>query len=241
MPDNPDYSKYLTGSIRFSLQDMGELAARLGSMSVMDRRGEIIFMDDCSKGLSKWTALGGGTGFSVTTVTDRSYFSGFSYKLVGGSTTSFLARLEKYFDLMDASKVGFEVLFSDQEEIDYFSLLADFSDGVNIYTGSIKISFSTNKLQYLNSSGTYTDLDTYYQVTGDAGNFVHLKFVMDTSTKKYNRVMQGVHHYDMSGISIRTGAPSTRKYYRISIDLVSNSGANGIGYVGGFILTANEP
>jgi len=54
MPDAPDWYKYLPGSDRYILEDMGELAARLRSPITYDRRGEVLYFDMMEHGLAPY-------------------------------------------------------------------------------------------------------------------------------------------------------------------------------------------
>ncbi|GAG01299.1 unnamed protein product, partial [marine sediment metagenome] len=63
--DMPDDYKWLPGSTRFPLSDIGELAVRLGSLCSYDRRGEVIFIDDFGHGVNGYVLSHVGTGGKI--------------------------------------------------------------------------------------------------------------------------------------------------------------------------------
>jgi len=241
MPDSPDYSKFLGQSIRFSLQDMGELAARLGSINVFDRRGETLLTDDCSHGTDKWSVLGGGAGFGVNASTDHACFSAYSLKFITGLGGAGFAELEKYFDLMDVKRVGFEFLFAYGMDVDLFDVVIDFSNGVNTYRAEIKFNFTDKTLSYVDGAHGDVVLGALKQVFDDLGCFSQLKIVVDIENLTYVRIVQGHNLYEIPETTLKFITASSYEYYRISLRMVTLADTNGYAYLGGFILTANEP
>ena len=52
----------------FPLTDMAELAARLRSIDVYDRAGDVIALDDFQSGIDQWEHSGSGSGKNTTFV-----------------------------------------------------------------------------------------------------------------------------------------------------------------------------
>ncbi|GAI87669.1 unnamed protein product, partial [marine sediment metagenome] len=54
----PDFGMYAAKETVASLADVGELAARLGSIVAQDRRGDVIFLEDFEAPILNWTGAG---------------------------------------------------------------------------------------------------------------------------------------------------------------------------------------
>lgn len=53
----PDWGEYSPQEVVSKLLDNAELAARLGSPVLFDRRGTVIFMDDFNCGVNHWDTV----------------------------------------------------------------------------------------------------------------------------------------------------------------------------------------
>ena len=60
----PDYGTQGPVSTVHSIQDLGELAVRLGSIVTFDRRGNVLWLDGFDSGIGAWSK-GGNVNYSV--------------------------------------------------------------------------------------------------------------------------------------------------------------------------------
>ena len=63
--ETPDYGRLSAQATVFPVTDLGELAARLGSIVSHDRRGDVIWLDGFEDGLDKWQPTTSGSGAAV--------------------------------------------------------------------------------------------------------------------------------------------------------------------------------
>jgi len=241
MPDLPDDYPFLPGSVRFPLADLGELAARLGSPMLYDRRGEVIWSDTFRGGLAPWDTAAVGTGASVDIVADKTDLSPFAARLTGGSTGSGSIAIARYFDLLTLSKTGFELSILAPTAYDVFYMRIVRHDGSLKHIAEIKGTFVGGTLAYLDENGVYQTFGTPGLWATTANNYDNLKLVADFEKDEWVRVLFGGVEYDLSGIQLETGIVSLNDVYEASFQLSPRSGQNDYVQIGRAIVTDNEP
>lgn len=241
MPDRPDWSKYLPGSERHSLQDMSELAARLWSPCVYDRRGEVVWMNNFADGLSEWRLFEGGDGDAVTLSADYPNRGHYCAYLVTTTAALRAAGIYAYVYPPIRNKWGLEVGFSIGQAFDLFTIDMGYHDGTYAYRGYAYIDGENDLLKLYDEEGdpqTIADIEVLHSAYG----LYHvLKLVIDTEEGTYERILLDSEEYDVSEYSLypteSTAAPCNGIRIVFAGDGVGTDHAR-IGYV---ISTANEP
>ncbi|MCJ7828995.1 MAG: hypothetical protein MUP81_04565 [Dehalococcoidia bacterium] len=239
------YGHATAQSTVFGVQDMGELAARLGSINTYDRRGNVFWTDDFGDGslLGKWpTIVHTAITVEVGLSTGRSKSGAFSALVA--FTAAALAADFGWFRSRVAFphlvKTGAEVSFSSPTHTHEIMLQMDRNDGATIYTARVTYNEFTDVLAYLDDAGVYQPLATM-QVSSLA--YSVLKLVIDLSTNKYVRLIFNDTEYDLSTRNIRAqalvDAPALDIILRST--LVNNAVAVSRTYFADVILTTNEP
>ena len=49
-----DFGQYAVKEVSASISDMGEVAARLGSIDIYDKRGDVVFFDNFEGAFLRW-------------------------------------------------------------------------------------------------------------------------------------------------------------------------------------------
>jgi hypothetical protein len=241
MPDSPDYSKFLGSSIRFSLQDLGELAARLGSVMSYDRRGEILWFDNFAYGITGWTAVNSGTGSGVKLDAGNGLHSGYAAKLTAGSNGSRLAGIVKIFSIFETGRSAVEVCFEPTSGVEHIILRYTFTSGGLQYVAEIKIRYDNNTIEYQSSNGVYTTIVTDFDDEAVYTKLVFAKLVIDTNKKEYVRILVNHHQIDMTGIAIPDAGAFAFIYFQARVHVVGTAGSNDPILVKQVIFTSNEP
>jgi hypothetical protein len=241
MPDSPDYNKYLPNSNRFSLQDMGELAARLGSVSHFDRRGEIVFYDTFACGLGGWKTTLSGTGASVALVANHNYRYPYVARLICGTTDDFQATLVKWFTGIEPKRVGLEVLLAINLADAYFDIQLVINDGAHFFKMYLRFTRATNAWAVLNSAGVYQTVLTQLVEVAGAYLYVPIKIVADADTGYYVRLLVGQREVDLSGILMQSGVDTVFQQYRFTVNNFGDGSTATELYLAHVIFTANEP
>jgi hypothetical protein len=218
-----------------------ELAVRLGSEKFFDRRGDVFLIDNFEAGSSKWELGGGGAGNAQTLTTDKARSGGYSIKLTGGSDGELLARMYNYFPYPVLSKWGFETHFSIGPGIDKLYFLIRQETGIHAKLASILYDRTNQKLQYLDSSNIYQDIQTSFLLYENTYLFHVFKLVADLENFKYVRLITNETEYDLSAYDMYSFSNIATKHLKVAIYLYSRSGNNDSIYVDNVIITQNEP
>lgn len=241
MPDSPDYLRYLPNSNRFSLQDLGELAARLGSPAVFDRRGEIVWYDRCEYGATPWNITLDGVGAAVAVSTYNSYLSPYSLKMTSGNTADASVSVSRRFCLFDITSIGLEVtLLNYAQVIDYRIKIAYTLDGI-VYTAILKVVYDDNKIYYYDESGNFVELVTAGAAANNVLRFVSTKLVVDLQTHTYRRIIYDLRHHEGLTFPIKQAASVVGDYFEITIQVNGENLNEAVAYLGQVIVTSNEP
>lgn len=223
------------------IQDVGELAVRLGSPVTFDRRGNVMFQTSFESGLTGMWTLVGGTGADVQLSISTAWQGAYSVKVIKGSDGALSAEIGKEVRPLVASKVGLEFSWVSQFNDQQPQAWLKYYDGTNLYTFRVRYDEATNVLQYLDSSSVWQNIATGIDLPASLWSFSTIKLVVDLDAKEYLRVILNETEHDISGIT----APSAASGLAPSLKcLAHNTGAgadNHYIYVDNFIITQNEP
>lgn len=241
MPDRPDWSKYLPGSERHSLEDMSELAARLWSPSVYDRRGEVVWMNNFADGLSQWRPVEGGDEDSVILSADYPNRGHYCAKLITGTVGIIAAGIYAYVYPPVLNKWGLEVGFAIGQAFSSFTIDMGYYDGTYAYRGYALIDGGNDLLKLYDENG---DLQTIAEVEvlhSLFGLYHVLKLVIDTEDGTYERILLDSNEYDVSAYSLYPTLSSAAPCNGIRVIFTGDGVGLDHARVGYVISTANEP
>jgi len=237
----PDWHKYRKDSPTFPLEDLAELAARLGSIVTFDRRGELFWFDDFEHGLQKWYAYGSGTGNSQTISPTILYHGGYAAKLATGSDTARTANLLRYFPSVITGKWGAEFSFNATTGMRYTRLDLGLYDGATYHSANVRYDWTNNKLQYQDADLAWQDIATAIDLPQSNFLFHTLKLVADFTTDEYVRCILNQTQYSLPDIPIHTSASAAGPYFGLLIQAQTDLDANHTTYIDYCIVTQNEP
>lgn len=237
----PDWWGSEPGETTFMVQDVGELAARLGSIDVFDRRGNVVWLSGFENGLGEFYSVTSGAGASVLLSTATAHRGAYSCKLTTGSDIEKMASIMKVIAYPALSKFAGEGAFTWNTGIADLQFLLILYDGTNSYTFAVRFSQALGQIHYLNSAGGWTLIDTLPPWATATYLFQVAKLTVDLETGKYRNLILGDTGYDLSGISGYTVASATQPYLVFSIQLTGPGATNPSIYVDDVIITQNEP
>lgn len=237
----PDFGMYAVTEVIASMADSGELAARLGSPDVFDRRGNVVFIDSFGNDLIPYHKVEQGTGASVSVVTDYSRTGAFSCKMVGGSDADSFARLQKWVSYPALTKWGFEIGFTYNEDVEHYDFLIILVDGTDWYYMEIALVPADDALYYLDQAEARQPIATNLGLYSTHYLFNFIKLVADLDSKKFVRVILNETEYPLDTISLRTGVAAAGHFLLARIEVVSPLLSNELAYIDEFIITQNEP
>jgi hypothetical protein len=236
----PDWSWMGKVSTIFSLQDMAELAVRLGSIVSHDRRGNVIWMDGFENGLRAWYSSLSGTGASASLAVADARNGAYSCKLVGGSTSSRYASILKYLTWTSTTKLGFEMSFNHDSNLWKILFAILVWDGEDNYQAKITYDHTNTKVVYRDSSNVDQDVVTDLELADSSELYHNVKFVIDLSTGEYVWVRVNPDTYTLTGLDTFSLTSAATKKLQLQIQVYSNAGTNTTVYVDDVIFTQNE-
>ena len=237
----PDWGVTAGAVTTYQLTDLGELAARLGSIVTFDRRGDVILLEDFEDGHKRWTlaapADGASAGLSVATARSGRY----SLKLVAGTSGNPFARAVHSRAAPPAGALGLEASFTLTDNTADWEIVLEWSDGATRYIIAVRyVHPPTSKLQIW-VGADWTTIAELTQQDADPKLFHTLKIVGDPSDGYYKRLLFNQWAYDLSSSQLPTGGVSSP--YSLKATLRHNGDGDGAaaGYLEDVILTQNEP
>lgn len=237
----PDWSVYRISSTTYTVMDLAEHAARLGSIVTFDRRGDVIFLADFSAGLNQFKAIPGGTGASVTASPAHYLSPGHSAKLTTGNSIGNITAIANILPPPVVSKIGIEFSFVLHDDVQYIHLIVYHYDGVGYYLYQVRIDVQNLKLQIYAHPEGWVDIRTLPPLLSYQSFFYPVKLVFDLMSQTYTRLLFLEEEHDISAYapasSTSTVAPRLDATLRVSTAVNSNITI----YVDNVIITQDEP
>lgn len=237
----PDWSWMGKVATLFSLQDMGELAVRLGSIVTHDRRGNVLFIGTLESGLGAYYTETSGTGASVTVSTERFLAQGYSLKMIGGSDGSRYALAMRSLAYPALSKMGMECHVVIDDNLDHFDFEVFGHNGSSYSTFGIRYDHVNSKLQYRDDTPAWVDIATGVALYYSTYLFLPFKLVFDEENREYVRLICTGVEYDMSDNACEVTTGVATPHMDIRFLVYSKSGENTVAYIDNIVLTQNEP
>lgn len=185
----PDYGNVISSSPLHRLDDMAELAVRLGSANVYDRGGYIIYQTNFSQGVKGWVVASENDKGSAIASTDLGYYGPFCYKLSTSSDSPYDINVTRYLAGLQKGKMGMEVTFAFDPTLAKILFLFSHYDGVDRNIAGVRYDHENEALEYYTTNGAYGSVDDDF-VLQHISNAPHtLKFVIDEETGTYDRIL----------------------------------------------------
>ena len=248
----PDYSAavptgvakaQVTGKV-YTSTDLAELAARLGSPNVYDRRGNVIFIDNFENGIGSYTyALGAGPGSKREWSSEVSRSGGFSLKLWGGvGTASSFTRSWATMDVGQNTGVEMGLACPAPPYTPlYLRIYITYNDSVLTHVAGAQFNNLIGSVSYLNDAGGWTETIRGLFLTWVPGTFSNLKLVVDLASDRYLRCMINQAEFDMSMLSSYKRALVSLPFASSKFEMESAPAVNSYCWGDDIIITQDEP
>jgi len=155
----PDWSNVVKYEKVHRLDDMAELVARLGSLVIYDRRGDLVWCDSFEYGLQAWEKDPQGTGAAALVTCEAFRSRGFCAKMIAGSDGYALVRIARFFPLLIPGKHGCEFSWTLHKDSRGIELLISSTYERYVTKFGCMYSLSEKKLYYLNENNVWVVLD----------------------------------------------------------------------------------
>lgn len=198
----PDYGLYAVKEVTASISDMGEVAARLGSIVTYDKRGDVVDFDNFEGSIRRW---GGDppVGAFYARQDSTSVRSGSqAIRLHTSNVLNEAATIGKDLNVLVSQRLGHEISFSNlNNNCTLMVYLALFGDPTR-YEGEVKIDNVPPTLSILTAPLIYTKIADIGSVIRTAMTFQTVKIVVDLATLRYVRLLFGNTEYDISAYGL---------------------------------------
>jgi len=236
----PDFGAYAAETYVTGMSDMAELAARLGSIVLFDRKGKVVDLDDFEAPLLKWrTTVAGSATIALDDTQPKSGAQG--VKIYSSGAEGDAAYIRKGFIALPSKRIGTEISFSLASNKTSFHAKLDYYNGAVQYRCYVKLDFTDNKIYYRPSGGGWTELAEITAIHSLSWTFTPVKVVADFDTGYYVKLILGSVEYDMTDLAMQFTGDTTYPRFFIEYRLDREADGEGQIYLDDFILTQDEP
>ena len=191
----PDYSNVRAYGPLTRLDDMSEIAARLGSPVTFHRGGSVIHLNTFEKGMPGWIEWPGETGSAFSSSAEQARSAPFSMKLTPGTNSPYRVRVYKDFAYPHPGNIAVEFSFTVDYRTDNVEMELLIHDPVDFHVAAIQYNHAANTLYYLKSTGFYEVLQEDIQLSHLPNVFHTLKLVVDFEKGTYKHVWLDAYSY----------------------------------------------
>jgi len=237
----PDWGIFTSKKTVYALQDMAELAARLGSIITFDRRGDLLWYDDFEENINKWNLTFSGVGANIALSTDTARNGGSSAILTTGDAIGDYAYMDRFIPYPVLSSIGFELSFTTNDNLDFIEFTLAFYDGSFLYIARVRYYPATDKFQYVDSTGTYQDLISDFPLRADVHLFHTMKLTIDMKEGKYRYFIINATTKSLEGVDLWKFSSNIEPHLMVRVYSRSAVAGNQSIYVDDAIITQNEP
>lgn len=236
----PDYSNVSKEGLVYRVDDLGELAVRLGSIVTYERRGEVYWLTNFDNGLGDFESFISGTGSDIKLNNVKSEIGPYSIELVGGTQVGYYSQINKILAVPLSNTVGFQISIEHSSDSYVTQIDLTIYDGFTLYNGSVWIQASSQQIQLRDSDGNYFVLASSLGYLPNTQYFMHVKLVIDIVNNKYVRLLVDNVEYDLSAYGLASGGSSIKKSIQAKVTNYNDTGDASSIFVDNFIITINE-
>lgn len=236
-----DWSLYRRDSITYSLQDLAELAARLGSIVTFDRRGDVIHTETFNHGYSMWIPESQGPGSATGLNTSYFLSSGVSLALTSGANEDGYTLVYAFHPYPGDLNMGLEIHFTLAAETYRFRSALNVYDGTTLHRARVSYYPGDETLSYEDVNGDEQPIATGLTLLESPRHFHVLKFVVDLATQSYTRAILNDTEYPLDNPTYYTTPSALDAILQQVFASYSTSGNNPTIYIDNAIVTQDEP
>jgi len=234
----PDWGEYAQQDLLVKTFDLGELAARLGCPSILERGGTVVFMDNFQDGYSRWVRTAQ-NNCQIVLSHRKTFAGGYSVRFAySGQSTSY-SLIKASVPYLYTSVYGIEsLILLDDSNISLYIGISVVINGT-VLTFRFKILPSSNSLYVTTPSGDQLISNSVYIDT--SGNlWTFFKLIVNVENSTYLRLKINEKSYDLSVYAPSSGSSSEKNNVAMLIQAANNGTSACNLYVGSAIITVNE-
>lgn len=236
----PDDSNVVNVVDLHRVDDMAELAARMGSIVNYIRSGKVLFMEGFEEGVGSWLTYEVGTNALIALTDERALTGGVALYLNGGTGNNPYSFITKKVPIVSEGKVGLAVAFSIISTGYHYEFRVHYGDGDKRYAFYIQYRFNEGKLYYSHVWEGYKEFASPGQLFHSEGNLHILKMVVNLVDKKFVRLHLDDVEYSMVGLTPVIEDTIYQPYLSVTIKVTGNEETANELYLDNVVLTFDE-
>jgi len=194
----PDDSNILSPEGVQRLDDMSELAARLGSIVNYRRSGNVLLIEDFEDTLAKWrTATGGGAG-DIALSNERVFNGRMGLRMETNVGVDPYAMIGKWMPAPMVSKIGLGAAFSIDGDMEYIHWEINFTEGLLAYHFRVQYWPITGRLTYNDPAWGFVEIALPGPTDTTQPAFHNGKLIVDMESKTYTEFWFDNTVYDLA-------------------------------------------
>lgn len=236
----PDYSNVRAFGHLHRLDDMAELAARLGSAAKHDRSGNVILIDSFENGKGMWgyTPPIGDGSYEVSASRHRT--GNFSLRIVPISTDDYALRVLRYAPYFKTDSIGMEGSFTLTPKTDYVEFRLRIYDGDFYHRCDIRYDNTNQKIWYLGNTPGWTVLEEDVKLLKSDRIFHTLKLTVNLNNKQFARVVLNSQEWAYLELDYPVVGSEIEPYIMAQYAIWAKDSSQPEHYFDDLILTQNE-
>jgi len=223
----PDDSNIKSVIPVYVMQDLAELAARLGSTVVLDRRGSVIFMEDFGKGLGGWIRASSASSPNPTITNARSWFGGASALINPVIGDDEYATLSKYFFYREQGILALEWVMASTNNAHYIDVILVINLPTVTLNATIRIYPAINRIDIYDNDDDYVTLDDDPPISWNSLYPTYFRLSINTLSYSYIELIANYKVYDLSDYTLHQGGVSSSPTFYLIFDGYSADGYDG--------------
>lgn len=223
--------------------NMGEVAARLGSAKIFERRGDVVFVDDFESSTLKWAITGSALAENYSGVRSNvsAQSKNFSMKLNAGTVQSSYVKASHTHYLPVQKRMGVEFSFTlSPNVIDIYNSM-ELQTKTMKYVATFDYSPASSLFSIRKSDGNYVNIDSALVLAKDDKLFHTWKMVFDIETGMWVRGYIDNLEYDLSEYGLYLVGGSYTPQMSLQIQVWNFVVVSQYSYIDNVIFTQNEP
>lgn len=235
----PDWAEYSPQELIDKTLDMAEVAARLGSPCLYDRRGTVIFYDDLNTGDSKWLKLIGGN-LRIQASAKNAFLGGYSLSFYDDATFNSPPGIQISIPFITQTPIGAEGGFC----LTSANTLCHINFAI-VYQGYLNefwFIYNSEKKQVTikKDDGTFPVVANNVVVPVGSNSWFTMKLVVNPLTGKYVRGRFNSQIIDLSAYSCYKVDSTDPEEITVGFALGATTTTAVTNYLGFAIITQNE-
>lgn len=237
---SPDWGEYAPIEDLYKTLDYGEIAARTGSLVGFDRKGNVVFVDDCSSGVSRWNKIEW-PGERVVGKYGYNIYGGYSIYIEDNGLDGNRPGIYTSLPIFKKSKAGLEVIGSFAYGPTLVEMMLQFDDGSQLYTFRVRFNNNDGSISLYDKTLGWVTIGYFVKMPSGAMWTWYAKMIVDPVSGKYDRFKFNGLEFDISKYVAMVGATTYAQLTVLQIT-AGYAVANSYGGVNlnGIIFTINE-